>query len=572
MSESKSGSNPQDGVKTPTVLVPSNPVEASIEAIAAAKAAAEKADRGSVAVAALIFALGTFLSRILGLLRDMMTARYFPNDVRDAFINAFRLPNLFRRLLGEGSLSISFIPVFVDILSGKAPADEREKRARELVGGVFTLLLSVTITLSLLATIFMEEILGVLLSGQAYLSVPGKFDLTVRLGRIMFAFLILISLFAFFMAIQNSLKKFAMSALAPCFFNIAMIAAAMISPQLAAPEDVLAWAVMVGGFLQMVVLVPGVIRAGYFPRPNFRWNTPDVLRVLKSILPSLFGMSIMQVTAIVNMHFASRLPSGSQSYLYLADRILELPLSMFVVSVGTALLPTLSRYWSEGNREAMGETINHYIRLILFVSFPAALGMFVLAKPIVDVLFLGREFKYSDALATAQVIQVYSLSVVVAGGVRILAQGFYAIQNTWYPAVAGAVALIAHIAFAFALTASFGLKGLAGASVCSAAVNLIMLATGYNAWVGTLRFKQLLKSLLTFALCGGVMVLVLQLHPYIIQITGGRFFGRASALMIIIGLGAVSYMVSAHVLRIPEYRETAAMFGGKIARKLKRKK
>ncbi|RYZ66172.1 MAG: murein biosynthesis integral membrane protein MurJ, partial [Proteobacteria bacterium] len=403
--------------------------------------------------------------RILGLVRDMMTARYFPNDVRDAFINAFRLPNLFRRLLGEGSLSISFIPIFVEILSGKGSKDaaEVDKRAKQLVAGVFSILMSVSITLSLLATIFMDDILRLLLSGEAYLAIPGKFELTVKLGRIMFSFLILVSLYAFFMAILNSLKKFAMTALAPCFFNIAMIAAALISPNAAAPEDILAWAVIAGGVLQMIVLVPGVLKAGFFPRFTAAWGSPDVLRVVKAILPSMFGMSIMQVTAIVNMHFTSTLPSGSQSYLYFADRILELPLSMFVVSVGSALLPTLAKYWAEDNKEAMSDTINHYIRLILFVAIPAAIGMFCLAQPIVSVLFLGKEFKYTDALATAQVIQVYSFTVIIAAGVRILAQGFYAIQNTWFPAVAGAVALCSHLIFAYTLTNAFGLNGLAAA-------------------------------------------------------------------------------------------------------------
>ncbi|MES2854632.1 MAG: lipid II flippase MurJ, partial [Bdellovibrionota bacterium] len=166
------------------------------------QANSEASDRGSVAVAAVIFALGTLLSRVLGLVRDRMTAQYFPNDVRDAFFNAFRLPNLFRRLLGEGSLSISFIPIFVEILSGKNSGSktEIEQRAKDLVAGVFTILLSATITISLLSILFMEEILSLILSGNAYQSVPGKFEMTVRLGRIMFGFLILISMFAFFMA------------------------------------------------------------------------------------------------------------------------------------------------------------------------------------------------------------------------------------------------------------------------------------------------------------------------------------------------------------------------------------
>ncbi len=518
---------------------------------------------------AALFALGTLLSRILGLIRDMMMARYFPNDVRDAFINAFRLPNLFRRLFGEGSLSISFIPVFVDILSGRDSKSwaESDQRARDLVAGVFSLLMSITITLSLLATIFMPDILRVLLSGDAYMAVPGKFELTVRLGRIMFCFLILVSLYAFLMAILNSLQKFALTALAPCLFNVAMIAAAFFSPRFSAPEQVLAIGVLVGGFLQMLVLVPGVIRAGHFPRLRFAWESRDVWRVLKAFLPGMIGLSLMQLTIIVNMHFASRLPSGSQSYLYLADRILELPISLFVVSIGSALLPTLARFWSEGNRAALSSTLNHSLRLILFVAFPAALGMLFLARPIVDVLFLGREFKYADAVATAQVIQIYSLSVMMAAGVRILAQGFYAIQNTWFPALAGFVSLIAHVIFAVTLTQTFGLGGLAAASVCSATVNLLMLATAYSKWVGDLEPKRLVNSFAKFFVCGAVMVAVLMVHDRVLAIFGTRFFARASVLGATIFVGAGVYLAVARLLKVEELRDATAVLLAKARRR-----
>lgn len=530
-----------------------------------------QADRQSVVVSALIFAVGTALSRVLGLFRDMLTARYFSHDVRDAFLNAFRLPNLFRRIFGEGSLSVSFIPVFVEILTSK-PEKTDENRARALVAGVFSILLSVTITASCLAIVFMEDLLHLLLNGQAYMSVPGKFELTVMLGRIMFGFLILISLYGYFMAILNSLRKFAVTAIAPCFFNISMIAAALISPRLAAPEIVLAVSVLVGGAVQMGVLVPQLVKSGYLPRFTFDWASPDIARVLKALGPSLFGVSILQLTALVNMRFAADLPSGTHSYLYLADRILELPLSLFVVSIGSALLPTLARFWVANDREAMSETINHYIRLIIFVALPAAIGMFVLARHISEVLFVGREFKYADALATASVIRVYSFMVVVAAGVRILAQGFYAIQNTWFPAVAGAVALVAHVLFAFSLTRTFGLEGLAAASIASGTVNLVMLATAYNAWVGKLEFAALLKSLLRFAVCAALMVGALQVFTPVYAFVAGKFWGsRALVLFATIGFSAAVYFLAARVLKCEEYHETVETFRLRLQRRFGRR-
>jgi putative peptidoglycan lipid II flippase len=522
-------------------------------------------DRGAVAISALIFASGTFLSRILGLLRDMMTARYFTEDIRDAFIIAFRLPNLFRRLLGEGSLSISFIPVFVGLLQGN-----RKDEAHRLVNSVFAILMTISLTLSLLGILFMDDLLRWILSGEEFRSIAGKLEITIKLGRIMFGFLALMSAFAFFMAVLNSLKQFALSALAPCFLNIAMISAALISNRWAAPEEVLAWAVMIGGVLQMGLLVPSVIKAGYFPRPTLQWYTPEVRKVMRAILPSMFGMSIMQVTQIVNLHFASTLPKGSHSALYFADRVLELPLSMFVVSVGSALLPTLSRFHAANDRVAMADTINHYLRLILFVSLPAAVGMFLLAQPITEVLFMGNKFTLQDAMVVADVLQVYAFGLMVSSAVRILAQGFYAIQNTWYPALATSVAIVSHLVFAATLTKLFGLNGLAASTICSAAVNMTMLLVAYNKWVGHLDGKKLIKGLATFTVAAVVMGLVLQIYWPLLYALGSQRIPKTIALGITIGAGILVYFQVANLLRVPEYRETAATFKGKIGGKLAR--
>lgn len=528
-------------------------------------------ERRAVAISALVFAFGTLLSRILGLYRDILIARFFPDDVRDAFINAFRLPNLFRRVFGEGSLSVSFIPVFIGILNPKARQEggETEARARALVGGMCALLLSVTSTVSLLAILFMEDLMRLLVGGSVYMSVPGKFELTVRLGRVMFVFLVLISLYGFFMAILNSLRKFTLTALAPCLFNIAMITGAMLSRRTAEPVLILGISVVVGGLLQMAILIPALVKTGFFPWLRFHWSNPDIQRVLGAVVPSAFGLSILQITAVVNMRFAANLESGSHSYLYLADRILEFPLSLFVVSIGSALLPTLARYWSAGDKDAMADTINHYLRLIVFIAWPASVGMFILAQPITEVLFFGKEFKYDDVIATAAVIRVYAFTVIISAGVRILAQGFYAIHNTWFPALASGIALFAHVIFAYVLTRQFGLVGLAAASVCSAFVNLMMLAAAYNSWVGSLRWKLLFKSFAKFALGGGFMIGALQLYPLIHQLLSGRFWGaRLFALGVTIGIASIVYMACAHLLKVEEFRETVATLRAALSARL----
>ncbi len=535
-------------------------------AAASPDAGARQADRRSVTASALVFAAGTMLSRVLGLVRDMMTARYFSVEIRDAFLVAFRLPNLFRRLLGEGSLSFSFIPVFVELIQGRRTED-----SHRLVNNVFAILMSASITVSLLGILFMDDILRLVLSGDEYTRIAGKLELTVLLARVMFSFLVLMSLFAFFMAILNSLKQFALSALAPALLNIALIAAALISDAWAAPELTLAAAVMVGGFLQMAVLVPSVARAGYFPKPSFRWNTPETKRVVKTVLPSMFGMSIMQVTQMVNLHFASHLPQGTHSAFYLADRVLELPLSLFVVSVGSALLPTLARYWAAQDREAMSETINHYVRLILFVALPAAVGMFTLAEPIAEVLFQGKEFGAQDTRMTAEILQVYAFGLIVSAGVRILAQGFYAVQNTWFPAVAATVAVAAHLLFAASFTRAFGLQGLAAATVASAAVNLTLLAVAYSSWVGALHVWKLLIGVGKFSIGAALMVFVLRVYEPAALAMGDGHLAKTAALLLAIAAGGASYMAVAHVLKVPEYQETVAALASKIRNKLSRR-
>lgn len=517
-------------------------------------------EKHSVTFSAVIFLIGTLLSRILGLYRDALIARYLSADVRDAFLNAFRLPNLFRRVFVEGGLSASFVPVHAQVMA-TAP-----EKAKELRAGVFSVLLSFTITVSLLFILYMDDVMRVLLSGASYMSVPGKFELTVRLARIMFGFFVLISLYGYFAAILSGMKRFAFVAFAPCLFNIAIVFAAKLSRGGAVPEFAIAWAVVIGGVLQVAFLIPALMKLKQFPGWSWNWRSPEVIRFLQLVLPTLFSLALPQLIILVNTRFAASLESGSHTYLYLAERLLEFPLSLFVVSLGATLLPTLSQQWSAGDRESMTDTINHIIRLVIFISLPAAIGLFILAQPICEAFFLGREFKYIDVLATSRVIRIYSFALVFWAGTRILSQGFFAIQNMWYPTVAGGIALIVHVLFAFVLTRSFRLEGLAAASVASSLVHVLMLAVAYNSWVGRIEIKKLLFSLAKFAACSLVLIVAVQAYGPIHQALAGRFRGgREVALLAAILFSAGTYFLSAHFLRVAEFRETTRVFVKKLS-------
>ncbi len=523
-----------------------------------------KTEQSSVLRSAFKVASGTFVSRILGMFRDILIARYLGTDMRDAFINAFRLPNLFRRVFGEGSLSVSFVPRLIHTLHGRGPED---REVRELIAGVFAVLMSATVTLTLLAEVFMPEILHFLLSGASYMSVPGKFELTVQLGRVMFAFLILISAYSFFMAVLASLGRFALAALAPALFNAVMIIGAVQSQRFNFPANVLAWSVLLGGFVQMLVLVPSVVAAGFFPRLRLVRLSPEVKQVLLAFLPGAFSLSVLQLSAIVNMRFAAELESGTHSYLYLADRILELPVSLVAVSLGTVLLPTLAGHWANGQTSRISEAINHALRMAFFISIPAAVGMAMLAKPIAQILFMGKEFTYFNAMITASVIRIFSLSVLLAVPIRILAQGFYAAHRAWFPALAAAIALLVQALFAAVLIRNFGIEGLASASVIGLFFNAALLGGVFNARLAKIHLRNLLIFSLKLSIGAGFVAAVTTAYGPLSHYCVGRVpAARTLSLVAVIVVAATGYFVIAAAMKLEEWRELSRPFVERLRR------
>lgn len=495
---------------------------------------------------ALSMSLGTFSSRILGLIRDMALAALFSRTITDAWTAAFRLPNLFRRLLGEGSLSVSFIPVFVEARLD-SPA-----RAQNLANGFYTLLLVFLAVITALGIVFADPLLRLLLdSGYG----AEKFAITLRMARVMFGFIFFIATYAYFMGILNALGKFALPAMAPTLFNISMIISTLIPAEYFLFEgDGLAWGVLTGGGLQMALLVPALRKLGAMPRLQWTGMSADIRKVLTNMLPGLLGMGLLQLVTIVNLKYASGLGEGALSYIYWADRLLELPLSLVAVSLGTALLPTLAGLWNQGRREQMSETVNYYLRLNWFVAVPAALGLFFLARPIVEVLFMRGQFNSADAEATATVLRVYAWLLVATSGVRVLVPAYYAIQNTWFPAVVSGVALVLHIVLAPQLMRSWGLEGLVISSFVSASLNLLLLLGFYPRFVGALDFIKLLQQVFKFVLAGLVMGVLLQLHDPLRLLLGESLFFKVLvlALMVIAGAGVYAWVSS--VFKLEEFQ------------------
>lgn len=517
----------------------------------------------SVLASALKMASGTMSSRVLGLVRDMAFAAFFTREITDAWTAAFRLPNLFRRLLGEGSLSVSFIPVFVEKLQNKDGL-----QARDLASSFYTLLFCFLLLLSFCGIHFAPELLSALLDPN-YVNDREKFLLTQRMAQIMFGFIFLISQFAFFMAILNALGEYAKPAFAPVLFNLAMILSTLVPQNLLPnPGDALAWGVLIGGGLQMAFLIPALVKRGYMPKffskRSWHWRDPGVLKILKNMAPGLLGTGLLQVTTLVNLRFASSLGEGPISYIYLSDRLLELPLSLVSVSLGTALLPTLAAYFAKGEFASLKDVSRKYLNLNLFVAIPAAVGLFVLAQPIVLTLFARGAFSLRDAEATADVLKISALILISSSCVRVFVPLYYAIQNTWFPAVVSAVCLMVHIFLAPYLMEKLALTGLMLSSFASASLNFVLLAASVRLFVGPFGFMEVFKKISVYSVCAFFMgcVLVLSLYFFPFPISGE--FKKILVLAFLVLLGALVFTLSAHLMGLKEIAE--------LRRRLSRKK
>ena len=504
----------------------------------------------SVGFSAFLVSLGTLTSRILGYFRDMLMAAMFSRFVTDAWIIAFRLPNMFRRIFGEGALSVSFIPVFVGLMKSG-----REDDAKKLAHGIFTLLLGVLIPLTVSGIIFPRWWVSLLVSSQEYGAIEGKMELTIELSRIMFVYCLLVCIYAYYMAILNGLRQFMLAAFAPALWNVAMIAAIFWpGGQLAHAQ---AWGVVIGGIAQVAVLIPALLKQGYFPRVTFNFWTRDTLQVFRGLGPSLIGLGILQVMMLANTRFASQLPQGSNSWIFWADRILELPLALFAVSLGTALLPTLSGLWAEGKLEDFRKSSNYYLRSVLFLSFPSALGIGLLSKPIVEVLFRRGYFSDDDAVQTALVLKIYSIAVVVYSIIRVLAPCYYAMKNTWFPAVSSFIALIIHLTLAPIFMREWGLGGLISSMIFSTTLNMIFLVLGAKHFFGGIGVRRICQSLGRFSIGGAAIVAFSQAYePILVVLTKLLGLPRLSeilSLALVIFIAALGYIGIMNWMGVEEF-------------------
>ncbi len=494
--------------------------------------------------------LATLASRVLGYARDMVVARAFgAGPVTDAFFVAFRIPNLLRRLLAEGALSTAIIPVFSAYLAREAaPSVVRMLRA---VAGASVVTLTAVSALGVLAAPWIVAVMAPGWAADASLSA-----LAVRLTRVMFPYILLVGLGALAAGILNAHHRFLAPALGPAVLNVGMIAAVLLlAPRVDPPILALALGVLVGGVGQLLVQLPGVRRLGVPLVPSAEWSHPAIRTIARRLAPAAFGLAAVQITVLVNTLLASLLPAGSVSFLYYADRIMEFPLGVFGIALATAVLPSMAAQAARGDQRALVETLTFSLRLSAFVAIPAAVGLIVLARPVVGVLFQRGHFGPEDAAATTLALIGYAAGLPAFSASRLAAQVFYALGDTRTPVWLGFAAVAANIALALALMWPLEHAGLALASSLASYVNVLGLGWRLRRRLGRLGGRGVAVSL-GRTLCASAAMLgwCLWLVPaWDGSLRAAAWTGAA------IGGGALTYGAAAWALGAPELASLLGM-------------
>lgn len=508
-------------------------------------------EKRSVGRAAGIVGFFTFQSRLLGLVRDMVLASLFGSGMAaDAFFVAFRIPNLLRRLFAEGSLTIAFIPVFTEYLTKK-----NRKEAFDLARVVLTVLSITLVLVTVLGVLFSPWI--VRLQAFGFGGSGLKYDLTVLLTRITFPYIFFISIVAFFMGVLNSLGRFAAPAAAPIFLNVGIIGGAyLISPHLQAPIVGVAVGVIIGGALQVGLQIPWVIREGLRLHPEWDLKHPALKRIALLMVPAILGSAVYQFNQFMGTLLATFLQEGSVSWLYYADRLVQFPLGIFAIAISTAALPALAAEAARDDLNQFGNTLNHAICLVFFITLPSMAGLMVLGKPIIQLLFERGAFDPRSSAMTTYALFYYTLGLWAFSGIRILVAAFYSLQDTRTPVKVAVIAVLVNLSLSLALMGPLGHGGLALALSIASSLQFFLLVLFLKKRVPCIEARPVLisvaRSFIAAAAMGGAVYYLRSAWP----MTAGPAGPLAAILNLawLVAAGAVIYFATARVIGSTEIR------------------
>jgi putative peptidoglycan lipid II flippase len=500
----------------------------------------------------------TMASRVLGFVRDILTAAFLgAGPVADAFFVAQRLPNLFRSLFAEGAFSAAFVPLFAGMIA--QDGKDNAKRFAEDAAAVLVTVLFLFVVAGEFATPWLLDILA-----PGFRAEPTKFALTVGLTRITFPYLLFISLTALQGGVLNSIERFAATAATPMLLNIFLIGALVLVRPVSG--QALAWALSLSGFAQFLWLMVSCHRAGLglsLPLPRL---TPDVKRMLRLMVPGVFGAGVTQLNLVVSTAVASLLPTGAVSYLYYADRLNQLPLAVVGIAVGTAILPAISRQVRLGDDEGARHTQNRGLELALFLTVPAAIGLGVMAHPIMSVLFQRGAFGPVEAKATAAALAAYAGGLPAFVLIKVMTPGFFARHDTATPVKVAFAAMGTNLVLTLllGLALNFGHVGIATATSVAGWVNalsLIVLLQRRRHFMLDARSRRVLPRILAAALGMGIALWLLD--DLCAPLFAAHFVTRTLALAAVIGLGALCYGALALLFGAARWGEIRARFAGR---------
>jgi putative peptidoglycan lipid II flippase len=516
-------------------------------------------EKRDVTKAAGLMSSGTLISRILGFIRDVILAKLFgATGFTDAFFVAYRIPNLLRELFAEGAVSSGFVPVFTEYLT-----KEGKEEAKRLAGVVFAFMLCLLIVICLLGVIFAPYLTSLLAGG--FTEDAEKFQLTITLLRIMFPFLLFISLAALAMGTLNSLRSFFTPAFAPAFFNLAMIGGALLAaPHFRVPILAIGLSVTVGGALQYGVQAVALYRRQFNLKPIFSFGHPGLKKILLLVTPVIIATAVTQINVLVSNSFATYLAAGSATFLYYAYRLLMLPISLFGISMAVALLPSMSEQAVKGDIEGLRETFSFSLRLVFFTSIPAMAGLIALAGPIVNTLFQRGEFLHASTNGTVYALLFYSYGLWAHSGLKVVRTVFYSMQDTKTPLKIAVVSVVINTLLCYFLMKPFGHGGLALALTISAAVNFLLLSYLLRSKLGRIDGRKILVSFMKISIAslamGGVAWSIA--GRYVWTESGGSL-QKAAIIAFIIILCVAVYLALMYLLKSDELKYLIKMRRGR---------
>ena len=494
--------------------------------------------------------LGTFISRILGYIRDMLVAELFgAGFIADAFYAAYRIPNLFRRLLGEGSISASFIPVLTEYIETK---DKEE--THELINVVFTILLTIVLLITIIGIIFAKPITKLITWGFF----PDKIELTASLTRILFPYMIFVCMAALMLGILNSLKSFFIPAVAPALLNISEIVYVLFfSVMISLPEMKIKWlavSILIGGFGQYLIQQICVLKKGYIVKLKYDFNHPGLKKIFLLMIPITLGFSVDQINAFVDTICGSFLADGSIAALYYSNRLMQLPLALFGLAITTVALPTMSSGVAKNDINKVKETLNFSLRMIFFTLIPCMFGLVVLGLPIVKLLFERGRFDAKASEMTYSALAFYSLGLIAFSSTKVLSSVFYSFKTTKLPFKIAVICMMINVILNIVLMKPLHVGGLALATTISSWVNCTLLLYYLRKKIGGIGGRKIFVSFLKIT---GISI-IMSLFAYLLFIIEYPYYILKVCIPIIFAV--IFYIYLSKILKIEEYNIVQTIF------------